>query len=205
MDAIIFDVDGTLWDSTDAVARSWSKTIKEETGTDPHFNGSSISYLFGKVMSEIRDAIFPEYPMEKRQILAEKLFENENDHLREDPGTLYEGVEETFRELSARIPLYIVSNCQTGYIDVLLDVCNLREYITDYMCFGDTNQPKDRTIRILMEKNQIQDAVYVGDTQGDYNSCKLADVPFIYADYGLGDVPDAPVTIHSIKDLLKMY
>ena len=30
MDSIIFDVDGTLWDSTDVVARAWTQYLREK-------------------------------------------------------------------------------------------------------------------------------------------------------------------------------
>ena len=35
-----------------------------------------------------------------------------------------------------------------------------------------------------MERNGLSEAVYVGDTQGDANSCKEAEIPMIYAAYG---------------------
>ena len=34
MDGIIFDVDGTLWDSTDTVAESWNTAIRENSSLD---------------------------------------------------------------------------------------------------------------------------------------------------------------------------
>ena len=39
-----------------------------------------------------------------------------------------------------------------------------------------------------MERNGLSEAVYVGDTQGDANSCKEAEIPMIYAAYGFGEV-----------------
>lgn len=39
-----------------------------------------------------------------------------------------------------------------------------------------------------MERNHLQDVVYVGDTSGDFDACQKADVPFIYASYGFGDI-----------------
>ena len=48
--------------------------------------------------------------------------------------------------------------------------------------------PKGENIRLIMERNQIKDAVYVGDTAGDAQACRLAGVPMIYAAYGFGNV-----------------
>ena len=96
---------------------------------------------------------------------------------------------------------YIVSNCQIGYIEVFLQSCNLEHYIKDHLCFGETQVPKNETIRLLMERNHLEDVVYVGDTQGDFDACQKARVPFVFAEYGFGEVPGAQMQIQQISDL----
>ena len=41
-----------------------------------------------------------------------------------------------------------------------------------------------------MERNCLKNPVYVGDTQGDYEACQKAGVPFIFAEYGFGATKD---------------
>ena len=77
----------------------------------------------------------------------------------------------------------------------------LGKYIKDFLCFGQTQVPKNESIRLLMERNHLQDVVYVGDTSGDFDACQKADVPFIYASYGFGDIPDSPRQIGAIGEL----
>src|SRR5699024_2819050 len=101
-------------------------------------------------------------------------------------------------------PLYIVSNCQCGYIEVMLKTSGLAPYIKDHLCFGETLRPKGETIRMLMEKNGLKSPVYVGDTQGDADACKTGGIPFIFAEYGFGDVPDAATRIQRFSDLEKI-
>ena len=56
---IIFDVDGTLWDSTDTVAKAWTDAIQQHTHLNLEINGAVLKNLFGKTMSEIAAALFP--------------------------------------------------------------------------------------------------------------------------------------------------
>lgn len=205
MDGIIFDVDGTLWDSTDTVAESWNQAIKEHSDLDITIDRTTLTQLFGKPMDEIYNAIFPQLPKEKQTSLGEICFDYENKLLETKPGIMYEGVFETLRALSQKIDLYIVSNCQCGYIQILLKSTGLGAFIKDYLCFGDTQTSKGRTIRTLMERNHLQDVVYVGDTLGDYQACKEANIPFIFAEYGFGEVTDADRRIDSITELLDSF
>ena len=205
MDSIIFDVDGTIWDSTQSVADSWNIAIKEHSDLDLTLEPASLSRVFGKTMTEIADAVFPDLEPVKRMELLDFCFEEENRYLETHPGTVYEGVVETIRELAEHYPLFIVSNCQCGYIEVMLKTTGLAPYIKDHLCFGETGQPKSVTIRLLMERNDLNDVVYVGDTQGDADACRDAEVPFIFASYGFGDVPDAEQKINKLSDLCDIF
>ena len=201
MDGIIFDVDGTLWDSTDNVAISWNNAITENSDLVANITGDDLKKLFGKTMDEILLALFPDLSKEEQKRLGELCFEYENNYLADNPGDLYPGIEETFKTLSEKTDLYIVSNCQCGYIEVFLKVTGLQKYVKDHLCFGDTNLPKHETIRTLMKKHNLTDVVYVGDTQGDFDACMNAEVPFIFAEYGFGNAPEAVSRITALTDL----
>lgn len=205
MDGIIFDVDGTLWDSTDSVAKSWTAAIQENSDLDLIIDAPLLNKVFGKTMDEIYDIIFPMLSQEERVRLGDLCFAYENKLLADEPCPLFDGVMDTFQQLSKKYNLYIVSNCQCGYIEVMLETSGLGEYVKDTLCFGQTNTPKGQTIRTLMERNGLQDVIYVGDTQGDADACLDADIPFIFAEYGFGDVPDAKTRIQNITDLITMF
>lgn len=59
MKNIIFDVDGTLWDSTDVVADSWNAAIRDTVGIEANLDGDRLKQLFGKTMDEIGLAMLP--------------------------------------------------------------------------------------------------------------------------------------------------
>lgn len=205
MDGIIFDIDGTLWNSTDTVAESWNQAISEHSDLEIRIDGATLKNLFGLPMNEIYEALFPELSFEEQNRLGDLCFEYENQLLETKPGILYDGVKETLHTLSKKVPLYIVSNCQCGYIEVLLKTTGIGEYIQDHLCFGETHTSKGQTILKLMERNHLKDVVYVGDTLGDSRACTEAGIPFIFAAYGFGEVPDAPNVIHSIRELIPLF
>ena len=107
-------------------------------------------------------------------------------------------------ELAKKYPLYIVSNCQVGYIETFLETMDLKEIFLDFEDYGRTGLPKGRNIQILMERAQLDDAVYVGDTQGDYEATVLAQIPFIFAQYGFGEVKEATLQIQNFSQLLSL-
>lgn len=201
MDSIIFDVDGTLWDSTDSVARSWNLAIQENSSLDLTITKNALQQVFGKTMTEIADTLFSRLPEKERIKLLEVCFQYENRYLETHPGKLYDGVTDTLAVLSGQYPLFIVSNCQKGYIEVLLRTCSLEPFIKDHLCFGETQTSKGQTILSLMKRNGLKNPVYVGDTRGDADACAEAGIPFIFAGYGFGDVPDAKMRISKFTDL----
>lgn len=204
IEGIIFDVDGTLWDPTEEVAYSWNQAIKEQTDMDRTLTAEQLKREFGKPLEEIIDDLFPELAQIEQESLADHLYKYENKWVETAPCIVYDQMAETVRELSKKYKLFIVSNCQSGYIEAFLKNTGLGQYFADYTCPGDTGKLKGENIRIIMERNGIKEAVYVGDTQVDANACKEAGIPMIFAAYGFGQVEEEHVAIQSFGELLEL-
>lgn len=204
MDGIIFDVDGTLWDSTDEVAKSWNQVLREHTDIEPDLTAKRLEKEFGKPMEIIISNLFPELGTQEKEKIAHLFYAYENEAMKTAPCRIYPGMKETVKKLSEKHELFIVSNCQAGYIEAFLENTGLSSYFTDYTCPGDTGVLKAENIKIIMDRNKIRKAVYVGDTQGDDDACREAGIPMIYASYGFGEVADPGITIRSLSELLDL-
>lgn len=206
-DGIIFDVDGTIWDTTTVVAEAWNKAIDFTFPQVPHVNGEILKGQFGKTMDVIGQNLFGILSKEEQKVLLDRCCVEEQIALVENTKNLqYDGIFETIVKLSKKYPLFIVSNCQDGYIPVVLEKNNLTNFIKDSECFGVTGLNKDDNIKLIAKRNGIKNPVYVGDTQGDFLACKSAGVPFIFASYGFGQVEKSEcyAVISTPADLLQI-
>ena len=186
-ESIIFDIDGTLWDSRALVAEGYNIQLRKEGLEHLCVDAETLKTLFGKVMTDIADSIFATIPVPERYALMDRCMETETNYLFENPCQIgYPGVKETLEKLAQNHRLFIVSNSQCGYPELCIDKLGLGAYIQGHLCFGDTGTTKGQTIRTLMEKYGIESAAYIGDTQGDLEACEEAGIDFIWAAYGFG-------------------
>lgn len=204
-ESLIFDIDGTLWDSRALVAEGYNIQLNKEGLSRYCITAETLKPLFGRVMTEIADVIFADFPERERYALMARCMETENRHLHENPCHIgYPGVRETMEELAKTHRLFIVSNSQQGYPELCISKLGLTGCITGHLCFGDTGTSKGKTIRTLMEKYNITSCAYIGDTQGDYEATVEAGVPFLWASYGFGTPAGYAGKIDSFTDLLKL-
>ena len=124
--------------------------------------------------------------------------------LKEEPAKPYPGIPEVVRELSKRYPLFIVSNCEQGYIELFMESSGLTSYFTDHLSLGDTGHVKKDNIAEIIRRNHLKNAVYIGDVQGDADSAHGAGIPIVYAAYGFGKIEDAEHIIHSPLELTEI-
>ena len=203
IDSVIFDLDGTLIDSRPQVRTAWGRTVEALTGHPWEITEEAFTALFGRPMDEIAGFLFPDEADEAERLRKAALcYEAENAWLREHPVTVFPGAAETLRHLARRYPLYIVSNCQCGYIEAALEPHGLLSVFSGRLCFGDTGAPKGITIRRLMQLHGLHAPVYVGDTQGDEDACRQAGIPFVYAAWGFGRAAHPDRTCSQITDLI---
>ena len=188
-ESLIFDIDGTLGDSRALVAEGYNIQLKAEGLEHLFVTEEILKPLFGKVMTEIADALFSSIPASERYDLMERCMATENRYLQENPCHIgYPKVKETLEKLSKKHRLFIVSNSQCGYPELCMEKLGIGHLIEGHMCFGDTGTCKGETIKRLMEKHGIATACYIGDTQGDLDASDYAGLPFVYCTYGFGQV-----------------
>lgn len=198
---IIFDMDGTLWDSADGVAKSWTQVIHNEYKKDMDITEADVKSVMGKTMDVIAQIVFPELDKEAQQVLLEKCCDWENEYLRRNGGKLYPDLEDTLKKLKENYHLYIVSNCQSGYIEAFLDYYRFEQYFEDIECYGNNEKGKGENIRLVMERNGLEQTIYVGDIQGDYDATMQAGAAFIHAKYGFGTINTEVAEIEKFSDL----
>ena len=201
MDSIIFDVDGTLWDSTEICAKAWTDVIHRETSLSLTINASTLKGLFGRLLPDIASVLFADYPKEEQLRLIDRCCQEEHKALLAQCAPLYPDLEKTLQQLKENYRLFIVSNCQAGYIEVFLEYYHLGDLVADIECYGNTQQQKDVNLKALIERNHYETYYYLGDTQGDYNACQKAGVPFLFAAYGFGTVDAQVPQVESLEQL----
>jgi phosphoglycolate phosphatase len=204
-ESLIFDIDGTLWDSTGLVAQGYNIQLREEGLDHLSVTAGTLKELFGRTMTEIADIFLKSIPVPERYRLMERCMAREAEILHNDPCHIgYPDVRETLEALSKKHRLFIVSNSQSGYPQLCIEKMGLQGLIRDHLCYGDTGTCKGETIRRLMEKNGIESAAYIGDTQGDLEASEYAGIPFIFAVYGFGKPERCDASIGKFSDLLNL-
>lgn len=202
---IIFDIDGTLWNSTGVVAKGWQKAVDELGFSKAHIDAEALKKEFGLPMNIIADHIF--YDVEdqaEKDMLLELCCKYEHECLEANEEDIsFEGIVDVIKSLAEKYSLYIVSNCQKGYIELVMAKLGIEECIKDYLCFGDTGLTKGETMTELITRNGLvlDETVYVGDTAGDKKATLDAGATFVYADYGFGELEDEKYVAYCPEDI----
>ena len=127
----------------------------------------------------------------------------DNVSIKEMGGELYEGVSEGLNILNEYYDLFIVSNCQSGYIENFLSQNKFENLFKDYLCWGDTNEPKPLNTAAVIEKNNLQNPVFIGDMEGDYEAARVCELEFYQVTYGFGLPMEGCKTIESFPELVE--
>lgn len=205
MDSIIFDLDGTLWDSTDVVVIAMNGVLTRYKEIKNELTKNDLKGIMGLQVKEAGRKLFPDVNEDTQQKILKECCDVECVHLAKKGGMLYDKLEEVLKILSKKYKLLIVSNCQSGYIEAFYEYHKLHKYFVDFENPGRTGLSKGENIKLVIERNNLINPVYVGDTESDHKAARFAGIPFIYASYGFGQVSDYDYVIHSFSELLDLF
>jgi phosphoglycolate phosphatase len=203
-DSLIFDMDGTLWDAVDTYASSWNLTF-EKLQIKKIINRGELIGLIGMEGKKLTKALLPDFADDEAQGIYMDVNEIRRQILPTNGGNMYPGVTEGIKQLATRYNVFILSNCAVGIIPLFIKWAGIEDVVTDYMAYGENNMPKHHNMRLMMDKHQLKNPVYVGDTQGDAEQTRMAGIPFIFVSYGFGHTEDFDLKFDDFESLTAYY
>lgn len=181
--AVLFDLDGTLWDATAAVTEVWNIQCSRNSDmrpiTEEQFRG-----LQGMTGMQIMDTMLPEQSYERKFELMNERSALNAEFMPKMEIPLFPHVRETLAKLKEDYTVILVSNCSEYYMDIFMSKDGIKELFDDCECAGRTKKSKGENILEVIRRNGIEAAAYVGDTVWDRDAALYAGVPFIHAAYG---------------------
>jgi phosphoglycolate phosphatase len=201
-DGIMFDLDGTLWNSVPEIVASWNMALEQQGVDRTPLTVEEVTPCMGMLLPDIAKLLLPGAAPERQQEVIQVCCQVENQYLAQHGAQTYPGVVETLTRLQGVYPLFVVSNCQDGYIEAFFQGNGLRHLFTDYECAGRTGLPKSENIALVARRHGLKKPLYVGDTDLDRQSAQKAGVAFLHAAYGFGQVENVPA-IRRFEDLIE--
>ena len=201
-DALIFDIDGTLWNKDCAAAQAWNNACKE-LGIDRLISVDELKSVTGLPFNECVKALFKELTDQELELYIQTIDRHEKLTLENNSGILYPGVKEGFDLLNTNYEIYLVSNCQVWYMNDFLDASQLGNYISGFSCFQAPHSNKGDNLTHLIAKYDLKNPVYIGDTIWDLEACQQAKCKFIHVTYGHNIIPNYQPAFSAFSELVK--
>jgi len=207
VDSLVFDLDGTLWDTRPAFAVQasfWNDVVRRYGFAFREITERDVRRLAGRAHEARIREVFGALTHDQVASLTSET--RANDHLMRGAlrSSIYAGVALGLKTLSRKYSLYIVSNCQSGYIEKFLELSQLSALFMDFECRGNTGRSKAYNLRSVIRRNGLRAPAYVGDSQGDQTAASLCEIPFVFAAYGFGSCDDPIWSIDAFGDLSTM-
>lgn len=203
--ALIFDLDGTLWGPIAAFVPAWNEILAEKIGPGCEVTASDVKRIMGLPINEVSKLILPNTSLQEAIPILQECFERHTEYLKRSGGTLYPYVSQGLKELGSCYDLYCVSNCTLNYMKTFMDGSSIGSYFKDWECIGRTGQDKAENIQLLMARNKVTSATYVGDTERDAREAEKAGVDFIFVSYGYGTLEGNCLAFNDFRSLVRHF
>jgi phosphoglycolate phosphatase len=198
---IFFDLDGTIWDASESTAIAWTKVFKKWKINCIIFE-KDIQSVAGKPYIECLDILAPEVLLHKEmdKILIELAIE-EKKMMKEIGGKYYENALATIEKISKEHQLFLVSNCNDWYLKAFLNNSGINNAFKESICFGTFNQNKVANLRYLLNKFNISEGYYIGDTKGDMKAAQEVGLTYIHMKHGFDSLLKNDIILENFSEM----
>jgi len=199
--AIIFDMDGTLVDSSVTIVNAINhvrhklglddmpKELILEKVNDPHLNPAEFFY-------EV-----PAFTKEHEKWFSDYYTQNHEKELQ-----LYDGIEALLKKLKDKGHLLAVAtNAYRGSTLESLSHLKVLDYFSSIACYDDV--PRGKPSPDMLEKNlkdlnvSVDESLFIGDSERDLLAAQALNMDYLMVNWGFSTYKDA---IHSVEKLEKI-
>ena len=201
-DAVMFDIDGTLWNASSASARGWNLGLAQ-LGVPAKVTAEQIATVAGSPYEKCVEALLPGMRVRHRGLL-EALSDCERASVERDGGTFYDGALEAVSRLAREFDVFLVSNCQDWYLELFLGFSGLGPLLSGVDCHGRSGLSKSKMLSQMKRAYSLAAPVYVGDTASDEAAARTAGITHIHVSWGFGRPEGNPMIVNSFAELLAL-
>lgn len=203
-DALIFDMDGTLWDAVETYTLAWNKYF-EQQGISKRLNKTDLDNLMGLEEEAFLEIVLSDFPKNERAAHYREVVQLQYDLIDEIGGNIYAGVIKFLYLLEKEYKLLIVSNCPEFTIKHFMKYAGIEHLILDSLSHGQNYKAKHENISSLVSKYQLKNPLYIGDTNSDMIQSKKVGLPFIFMSYGFGHCENFDQSFDSFENFAQYY
>jgi phosphoglycolate phosphatase len=214
-EAMIFDMDGTLFQTESLLIPAYHATFdemrREGTFTDETPDEEIMIGCLGMLLPEIWRRVLPDADERVRQRADELFVKFALEYLEKGCGELYPEVADTLARLQASgIRLFVASNGLKDYVRGVARARGIAPLFEELYSAGEHQTPsKVDLVRLLLERHNLRDAWMVGDRSSDVEAGLKNNLTVIGCDYaGFGDGSElngSHVRIRSFAELPQLF
>lgn len=204
-DSLIFDMDGTLWDAVDSYVWIWNEAFRQLNLSKSFTREEMLAHMGKQTDVLIAECVEGEPNPVDIPTVYNAVFGLQERTMPLLGGKLYEGVRQGLELLSKEYKIFVLSNCESFGARQFLEYTKLDEFITDSLTFGETRLPKALNMELLKNRHQLQNPVYIGDTDSDRVQTEMAGLPFVYVNYGFGQAQRSDLEFSDFKSLTEHF
>ena len=201
---IIFDMDGTLVDSSFAMTQSVNY-VRAKLGLAP-IHKEELEYYINQPDQNLPRIFYntQEYDPNHRSLFREHYMATSTQSI-----ALYPDVKEMLAFMKERAILCVATNASDYFARHMLEHLNIVHYFQGIVGANNVPEPKPnpQMLELLMDNAGVmkERSMLVGDSIKDEQAAENADIPFIFADWGYGKSETASMRAHSIRELIALF
>ena len=205
----IFDLDGTVFDSSALVAPAIWRALDRLEAQTPGLSlrrpdAEEVFGLLGLPNSRYVQALGYDLSPEQWGLLKVWVEESEVELIRAGQGRIYDGILPLLDRLrGAGIPCVVASNCGRLYLQAIFSRFGLDRWMSDARCNDDMpHGDKADLLTMLVTSSACcaAEAVYFGDRCFDVEAAREAGTQFIACSWGFGKNDAFPAGLRSCPD-----